>query len=117
MSSSQDPFGGAVKAKFRDLAAAIQTVKTCTGRLFGIEIINNQAATAFVQLFDLLAANVTLGTTTPDKEFQVAANGHLELWCADPGVSFDTGIAIASTTTEKGSVGSAAGVQVFLSYR
>jgi hypothetical protein len=55
-----------------------------------------------------------LATTNPDAEFQVAANstGYLQ-GLPTQGAGFAVAISIASTTTEKGLTGSAAGVEVF----
>jgi hypothetical protein len=83
-------------------------------RLMAVSIVNSSAATAFIQLFNNTTGNVTLGTTTPDLEYEVAAAGSLNAQYVD-GILFSGGIAGASTTTDGGLTGSAAGVEVFLS--
>lgn len=102
------------KLQARDLAAAKPQVWTGEGVLTGIQVCNNQAAVVFIQLFDALAANVTLATTNPDWEFSVAASTSTY---TNPlpanGIKLRAGLVAASTTTEKGLTGSAAGVQVF----
>lgn len=100
------------KSFARDLGAKVQQF---TGKqtVFGLTIVNNQAAIAFIQLFDALSANVTLGTTNPDYEIQVAASSSLAVNFSAAGVVFKIGLVAGSTTAEKGAAASAAGVQVF----
>jgi hypothetical protein len=103
----------AEKYQSRDLGTKVQ-VFAGTGTLLGIQVCNNQAAVVFIQLFDALSANVTLATTNPDWEFSVPANTNTSF---NPlpanGLKLRIGLTAASTTLEKGSVASAAGVQVF----
>jgi hypothetical protein len=96
----------------RDLAATVQTVSAVPVDLMICNVVNNQAAIAFIQLFDTVGA-VTLATTNPDFEFQVGANLTLTLPLSACGLRCNAGLKVASTTTEKGLTGSAAGVQVF----
>ena len=109
-----EQFAPAEKVQTRDLAAAKPQVWTGEGNLMGIQVCNNQAAVVFIQLFDALAASVTLATTNPDWEFSVAASTSTTF---NPlpscGIKLRVGLVAASTTTEKGLTGSAAGVQVF----
>lgn len=103
----------AEKYQTRDLGAKA-TVTIGSGVLSGIQVCNNQGAACFIQLFDALIANVTLGSTNPDWEFSVAANTSTffnPLPAA--GLKLRTGLVAGSTTAEKGGTGSAAGVQVF----
>lgn len=99
----------------RDLGSKI-TICSVPTVLHGAQVVNNQAAVAFVQIF---GTDPTLGTTNPILEIQVAANSSATLalgadrGCALPG----TGFYVASTTTEKGATPSAAGVQFFAQYR
>ena len=74
-------------------------------------LVNNQGATAFIQIFDLAAASVTLGTTRPLIQIPLAATtGFVELDFSFPGLLFTTRCSIFSTTTTEGSTGSADGV-------
>jgi hypothetical protein len=111
---------GSLKFKVRNLAATVTAVKTSQfGQVFGVVVVNAQAAAAFIQVFDVATtAGVTLGTTTPDLELSIAGNTTTTFaWGNEDGVRFDNGIQIASTTTEGGLTGSAAGVQVFVQYK
>ncbi len=50
-------------------------VKTSGGNLLGWNIINPNGSAVYVKLFDSLAADVTVGTTTPKLTIMVPANG------------------------------------------
>jgi len=92
--------------------AAVRTSVNC--ELLGLSILNTQAAAIFVQLFDAATAGaVTLGTTVPLLEFNVAASVPANPPFPPGGVRFRTGCQIASTTTEGGAAASAAGVFVY----
>jgi len=110
---SLTPNSAIVTAKIRDLVATPVAVKASAGTLFGIGCVNNTAATCFIQVFNVAAGGVTPGTTTPDLEFQVAANSTGKADIPDMGISFGTAITVISTTLEAGSVASASGVQLF----
>lgn len=98
-------------AAMRDLGAVV-TISTVPVDLMICNVVNNQAAIAWIQLFDTTGA-VTLGTTLPDFEFQVGANLTLPLPLSASGLRFNYGLKVASTTGEKGATPSAAGVQPF----
>lgn len=102
---------GGTKLKIRNLNATVQAVKAGPGVLYGIFVTNVSGATCYVQIFDVAAASVTLGTTTPDIEITLAT-AQSQFFPFGPGAGFGTAIAIASTTTEAGAVGSANGVHV-----
>ncbi len=50
-------------------------IKSSAGNLFGMSLLNNNAATVFVEFFD--AASVTLGTTAVKSVFVIPASGTL----------------------------------------
>ncbi len=106
---------GATRARVRDLGA-LQYVKATPGTLYGVQIINTTAATQWVQLFDLATGSVTLGTTSPFLEVQVPASSMVQLQLPAIGVAFTTAICWASTTAERGSTTSPAGVEAFVQY-
>jgi hypothetical protein len=111
---SLSPNSAVTPGKFRDLGLQ-QSVKAAAGVLFGVQIINDSGATCYVQVFNA-AAGVTLGTEEPIMEFRVATAAQENPPIPARGIAFGTGIRIASTTLEKGSVASAAGVMVFVQY-
>jgi hypothetical protein len=99
--------------RLANLGAVAAVRNSINGTLNGLSIINNQAAAIFVQIFDVATAGaVTLGTTVPNLEFNLAANATL-VPNLGPGMRFRTGLQMASTTLEGGAVASAAGVMVF----
>jgi len=108
----------ASKINFVNLGTgAIQTVANSTARLFGLYAINTQASTAaFVQVFDALVANITLGTTIPDQQLFVAGTSTASIMLPMAGLYFTNGIAVQSTTTAGGNTGSASGVTVYAMY-
>jgi hypothetical protein len=108
--------GGATLFKLRNAAATVTDVKVSAGTLYGLQVVNNQGAAAYIQVFNLAHASVTLGTTTPDLEMLVPANSALTYPIPATGIAFTTAISVASTTTEGGLTGSAAGVQLFAQY-
>lgn len=71
---------------------------------------NTSGATAFLQFFDALAANVVLGTTKPLFVIVLVANVGYENVDFYPPTVFSTACSVFSTTTAEGSTGSAAGV-------
>jgi len=96
----------------RDVGAKA-TVLIGEGTLMGITGVNGLAAISFIQVFDALIANVTLGTTNPDYEFPVPASVGTVLPFSASGVKFRTGIVVGVTTAEKGNTAVAAGFQAF----
>lgn len=98
------------KAKLRNMNASATAVKTSAAILYGLFLYNNSGAIAYVQVFDALAGGVTLGTTVPDMEFELAIGAQLQIPFPDEGVAFTTALTAYSTTAPQGSTGSAAGV-------
>jgi hypothetical protein len=104
----------AVINRNKNVNATLVQAQTGSTNLKGVTVVNSSAATCFVQMFNALAANVTLGTTVPDYQIQVAANSTFSSNEPPEGLIFPTGLVIASTTTDGGLTGSAAGVEVYL---
>src|SRR5574337_684322 len=77
-------------------------------RLYGVHVENPNAAKVYVQCFDKLAANVTVGTTTPDFVFYIPSGGY-DAWPPYP-MQLETGLTIAATTTATGSTAPASAV-------
>lgn len=69
--------------------------------IFSIHIANGTAAIAYLQVFDLAAASVTVGTTAPTYAFGVPAGETADLVFGKP-IQHTTGFTIASTTTRTG---------------
>ncbi len=83
-----------------------QQVKGSSGSVYGWSVMNTTAAIAYVQVFNALSANVTLGVTVPDWVIPVPANGTTGAgsngWIP-VSILHATGITIACTTTRTGS--------------
>lgn len=79
-----------------------QTLKAGKTYLHKIIVENPNGAKAYVQLFDALAADVTVGTTVPDYVVPVLAGaGTVDDYI--PGILFTKGVTYACTTTPTGS--------------
>ena len=67
-----------------------------------MEVSNPNTVDAFVQLFDVAAASVVVGTTTPKLSFIVPASGAMDKeW--GRGIQFNAALTYACTTTATGS--------------
>ncbi len=95
------------------------TVFTGPGKLLGISIENPASnAITYVQLFDALAADVTVGSTTPKYAFAVdaAAASHVTVRDIKPSnvvlMEFNKGLVVAATTTATGNTDPSAGVLI-----
>lgn len=97
-----------------------QALKTAAGRLYFLEVSNPTAADAYIQLFDLATASVTVGTTAPKLSlFVPAGDGTLDgamdkVW--EIGLHFATAITYACTTTPTGGTGPATALVVNAGY-
>lgn len=83
-----------------------QVIKAAAGKLYALEISNPNAADAWIQLFDVAAGSVVVGTTTPNLSFLVPAgngvdDGGMDKCFVIP-ANFTTAITYACTTTATG---------------
>lgn len=97
------------------LAATKAVVKIGAASLYGYNIANPNAAVTYVQFFNKLTANVTVGTTVPDMVLTLPANGVLDS-LGSLSIDFSIGIVIAVTTTPTGSTAAVAASNVSLFY-
>lgn len=91
-------------------------VKATAGNVYGWNIVNNTAALAYCQVFNLASASVTVGTTVPDYVIAIPGNsttGAGNSVALDLGISHSTGITVACTTTRGGLTGAACDVLFF----
>ncbi len=108
---------GATPARITAANGTAQAVKATGGVVYGIQAINTSAAIAYVQLFNVAAAGVTMGTTPPSLELLVpVTSGFVSLPIGAVGVAFPTAISVGSATAEGGGTGSASGVTVLVQY-
>ncbi len=83
--------------------------------LFNILAYNSGASVSYLQFFDALEANVTVGTTTPSFVIPLPATGGYDAELQLP-EGFRTGIVIACTATSTGSGAPSANALVKLGY-
>ncbi len=93
-----------------------QVGKSASGYLYFLEVTNPNGIDAYLQLFDLAAADVTVGTTTPKLSLLVPGNGGMDKAFAVP-LKFGTAITYACTTTATGNGDPATGLVVNGGYR
>jgi hypothetical protein len=78
-------------------------VSSSRANFYGFLFENNHTAAVYVQVFDKLAANVTLGTTVPDRTFMVPASSSFGKDATDfPLIYCSTALTIACTATRTG---------------
>ena len=90
------------------VAGAAVQVKADAGFIHALHLVNTTDQPAYLQIFDLLAASVTLGTTVPKWVVRLAANESLTLPLHRPLAlgkmgSANAGISFAGTTSAGGS--------------
>lgn len=79
--------------------------------IFSIHIANGTGATAYLQVFDLDADNVTVGTTAPTYSLAVPTLETADIVFGKP-IKHITGFTIASTTTRAGSTSASQDVTI-----
>jgi hypothetical protein len=101
-----------------NLLATDVEVKPVAGKVFWIEIHNTNAAVEFVHFYDELAANVTVGTTTPKVSFAVASSGQRFIFPDTEReiLNHATAITIAASTTATGNTAPGTGLVVHIGY-
>lgn len=94
-------------------AGAAVTVKTSTGYVAGFTLLNNNAATVWVEFFN--TNSVTLGTTAPVLAFAIPASASLTIPPATFALAnFSTAISVAAVTSYNGSsAGSVTGTVLY----
>lgn len=116
LNSSDDQVGAVIEASATatgcdmhldsDVDNTAQSLKATPGVLYGLNIINGGAtlnsAPSYLQLFDDVTGNITVGTSTPNYIIPVPANGYEAIQFPTP-LDFGTAISYALTTTPTGS--------------
>ena len=95
----------------------LANVKASAGQIYTINAVNLTTAPVYLQVFNLAAASVTLGTTAPTQQFAIPSSGDTNgagfVLSIPVGLAFGTAISMAITTTAGGSTTTTAG-QVLL---
>lgn len=98
------------------IGATKTAIKASAGQLFGWYFYNSNSSVAYVQIFNVASASVTLGTTVPDLSFGIPATSAANLEMTN-GIAFGTAITIAITTTRTGSIGPSSTVDYNVFYK
>lgn len=93
-----------------------QACKASAGNLYSIDFYNSNADDAYVQLFDVAAGSVTVGTTTPNYVFIVPGEGGISKEFPVP-LSCATAITYACTTTPTGNGDPTTGLTISIAYK
>lgn len=102
---------------FRNVAVTntAVAVKTTAGRVHQYHFGNPNTAVTYVHLYNVAAASVTVGTTTPVETFMVAANAALDGYWVNSLV-FSTAISVAVSTSATASTAPTNGCLINLGY-
>jgi len=83
-------------------------------QIIAIILTNTTGATAYVQFFDKLAANVSLGTDVPKFFIRLGANQQLAILGCEPITLGGSGASIAGTTAPGNAVAAVVSVTAFM---
>lgn len=104
-----------LKPVFNAAVAATKVVVNSRECLIhGLVVVNQTAAEAFLQVFDALTANVTVGTTAPDWVIPIPASGGVVIPLSSVGFQHLKGVIIAGCTSPTNNVGAALDVTLFV---
>lgn len=93
------------------VTATVENLSTRGVRLYSLVVRNPSAATAYIQLFDAAAADVTLGTTAPNQSYWIPPSGVFDMFFDIP-MEFQTALSYAFTTTATGNTAPASNAEV-----
>jgi hypothetical protein len=93
-----------------------KAVKASSGTFGGYYAYNPNASVAYIQVFDVASASVTLGTTAPDLVFAIPATSAANLEITN-GVNMATAMTLACTTTATGSTAPGTGLDLTLLFK
>ena len=94
--------GGTSTFRSIDLDETEEEVKATAGTIYSIAAFNRTAAPLYLKLYNLTAANTTVGTSTPTHTYVVPANADSDgagfILNVPQGIAFSTAISAAVTT-------------------
>lgn len=89
------------------VAGTVQQIKADAGEIYVLKLRNTTGAAAYLQIFGKKAADVSLGTDTPQAVIPLGANEVVAIPMPVPLYIGPAGISVAGTTTATGSSGAA----------
>lgn len=98
------------------VAAAVEAMKAAAGNLYAVDVDNPNATDVYLQLFDVAAGSVVLGTTTPTLSLKIPPAGGRDPVYPIP-FRFGTAISYAITTTATGSTAPASACKLNAGYK
>ncbi len=98
------------------LTNSAQVIKASAGKFGGYYIYNPNATAAYVMVYDIAAASVTVGTSTPKLVFCIPAGGgaNLEIMA---GIPFGTALSCAAATTGAGNTAPTTALEAMIWYK
>lgn len=102
---------------FTALTNSAQVIKATAGNFYGYYIYNPNATATYVMLYNVAAASVTVGTTTPAMVFCIPATSGANLSLAYPIPFTNAGWSIAAATTGGGNTAPATALEAMIFYK
>lgn len=96
------------------LSNTVQNVKASSGNIYGYHFYNPNTLDAYVQIFKVTAASVTLSSTVASRTLWVPAGGAVDAQ-AGP-LAFASGIAVAATVSASGSTANSSALLANVDY-
>jgi len=90
-------------ARLSGLSTTVQTVKQFGGRLGMLQCYNPNSSPVYIQIFNVAAASVTLGTTVSIASIPIAPTSTGGFPQSQAGINVSGPISVAATTTATGS--------------
>ena len=106
---------GASRSFQRNLSNSPVAIKASAGVLYGLSISNSAASVAYIQLFDT-TGTPTLGQSMANEIFVPASSGLISAQFGLFGVQYTSGIVIAASSAEGGTLAPASGLLVTAYY-
>lgn len=107
---------GLTPASIPFLTATPVEITASAGTLCGYMVFNPNAAPAYIQVFDALAADVVLGTTVSNYFLSIPESSAANM-ALNPGITHNTAITVAATDAPDGNNGPPIPLNVSLFYR
>lgn len=111
-----DSFNATSGDTYTALTNSAQAVKASAGKLGGWYIYNPNSSAAYVVIYNIAAASVTVGTSTAKLILCIPATSAANLEMVN-GIYFDTAISVAAATTGGGNTAPSTALECMLFYK